>query len=121
VVDDDIDLCDALANELEWNNYQVFQAHSGNTALKIIKAQKIHLVISDVRMPDGDGLSLLDNLQIYDSSIPMILLITSPADATECVCLQRGAVQVLEKPFSGKELLKAAESALNLSSLRNLE
>ncbi|BDD88264.1 response regulator transcription factor [Desulfofustis limnaeus] len=82
VVDDDIDLVEALAMKLESLDYAVAKAYDGVEGLEKIKAQRPALVILDVMMPRKDGYQLCDELKKSDDykDIPVILL-TAVTDA----------------------------------------
>src|SRR4051794_22683902 len=60
VVDDEDELRDLLGYILTSKGYQVMLARGGNDALKQLKVADVDVIVSDIRMPDGDGLSLLD-------------------------------------------------------------
>jgi DNA-binding response OmpR family regulator len=105
IVDDDQEIADYINNELG-NHYKFDHAPNGKEALKILLTQQYDLVISDVMMPEMDGLTLLkrikDNPQI--SQIPVIML-TSKAEAEHKLeGLKSGADAYIAKPFSMEEL-----------------
>lgn len=82
VVDDDIDLVEALAMKLESLNYAVAKAYDGVEGFDKIKSRRPDLVILDVMMPRKDGYQLCDELKKSDDykDIPVILL-TAVTDA----------------------------------------
>ncbi|MEE4314700.1 MAG: response regulator [Desulfofustis sp.] len=82
VVDDDIDLVEALAMKLESLNYAVAKAYDGVEGFDKIKTRRPDLVILDVMMPRKDGYQLCDELKKSDDykDIPVILL-TAVTDA----------------------------------------
>jgi len=82
VVDDDIDLVEALAMKLESQNFNVTKAYDGVEGFEKIKAARPDLVILDVMMPRKDGYKLCDELKSSDEykAIPIILL-TAVTDA----------------------------------------
>jgi two-component system response regulator HydG len=104
VVDDEIDLRDAIVFDLKRRGFAVVSAESGSSALKLIKLNKIDLILSDIRMPNGDGIFLLEQIRSLGFKIPLIF-ITGFADASEAECLKKGALKVFPKPFDRKALL----------------
>jgi CheY-like chemotaxis protein len=82
VVDDDIDLVEALAMKLESLNYAVAKAYDGVEGFDKIKTRRPDLVVLDVMMPRKDGYQLCDELKQSDDykDIPVILL-TAVTDA----------------------------------------
>lgn len=115
VVDDEDDLRDAIAYDFKRRGFQVLTAANGREAFELIKSQEVHLVISDIRMPGGDGLALLENSKAHDPEGPPVIFLTGFADVTEAECLALGARKVLPKPFDRKTLLQAALEVLGIS------
>ena len=112
VVDDDSDLRQAFADIFTMKGSNVLVAAGGNEAIKIVKANKIDLVLSDVRMPEGSGVELLDEIKKHHASIPVVLLITGFADLTADEAKKKGAFALLEKPINQERLLELINSAL---------
>jgi CheY-like chemotaxis protein len=106
VVDDETDLRDIVASELEFMGAKVFQAENISTAQKIINQEKIELIVSDIRMPGGTGIDLLDSLKSKDVSNPPVILITGFADITVEDAYNKGAEALVNKPFKLDDLIK---------------
>lgn len=108
VVDDEPGLREVMAIELEMNGYRVLTAPNGRAAFDMLEKHQIHTVISDVRMPDGDGLELLDRLQkrkkVTGQDIQVILM-TGFSGISRDEARARGASEMLLKPFLIEELL----------------
>ena len=105
VVDDDPEIADYIIGELG-RYYRFDQAPNGKEALKCLLTRQYDLVISDVMMPEMDGLTLLkrikDNSQI--SQIPVILLTSKAEVENKLEGLKSGADAYIAKPFSMEEL-----------------
>ncbi len=106
VVDDDIDVAHYIKNELSaW--YKVDIAHNGREALKmLLTSNRYDLVVSDVLMPEMDGITMLRQLKSnpHISDVPVILL-TSKAEVSDRLeGLRKGADAYLSKPFNMEEL-----------------
>lgn len=99
VVDDDIDIREAICAYLKLEGYNTIEAKNGKEALQIVKDQKIEFVVSDIRMPDGGGLFLVDELRKIDRVIPYVILVTGQADITREEAIKRGALDLLKKPL----------------------
>lgn len=108
VVDDENDLRDIVASELEFMGARVFQAENITNAQKILNTETIDLVISDIRMPGGTGIDLLDFIKKRNVAQPPIILITGFADITLEDALNKGAEALMSKPFKLDELIKMA-------------
>lgn len=74
-----------------------------------VDRQRIDIVISDVRMPNGDGISLLTKIRELNPAMPIVLLATGFADLTEPEALGMGANALIEKPIDRKRMLAILE------------
>ena len=105
VVDDEQSLRGMLAIVLQREGYQVEEAENSGRALQKIAADKFSLVLSDIRMPDLDGLQLLARVKELDPELPVILMTAhvSAQDAVEAMKL--GAEDYIIKPINIDELI----------------
>ena len=116
LVDDDPDLLRLLSMRLTANGYRVTAVGSAEAALARISIQLPALVISDIRLPERDGMALFQQIRSQWPALPVILLTahgTIP-DAVEATSL--GAYAYLTKPFDAKVLLERIEQALSLTA-----
>lgn len=104
IVDDEPDLTDIIRSSLEDNGYQVIEANSGRVAANILESEKIDIVLTDLKMSDGDGLRVRDKAKF--KKIPYIFL-TAYSGAYKTF-LPKDAL-VLEKPYDLKEILDAIQ------------
>jgi len=104
VVDDESDLREILRDELIFEGATVFEAPNGTKALDLISQQKFDAVLSDIRMPGGDGATLANRIRDRDSSSPIIILITGFADLRSEEAFALGADGYVTKPFHLDEL-----------------
>ena len=110
VVDDDPGLRHLLAHALGDAGYTVEQASDGLMALRQIARQVPDLILSDVRMPDLDGIGLATTLAPHTPPIPIILMSANPLPA--------GCVRpFLRKPFDVDELLTVMARTLPVSAV----
>ncbi len=116
IVDDDETLRNALVFEFKRKGFTVLSAENGVQAFELLKANKINLVISDMRMPGGDGMSLLENIRASNPNIPNVIFITGFTDVTEAECLAKGAKKVFSKPFDRKIIMNAVFGILGITS-----
>jgi len=105
VVDDEPDLGELVAFEFELVGANVFSASNGKEAFEIVKSNEIDVVVSDIRMPGGDGVELLENLRSYHPSNPALVFMTGFADITLEDAYDKGAVAMFGKPFNRNELI----------------
>ncbi len=118
IVDDEVDLCQILASELEFAGATIFQAKNVSQAQELLKQQKVDLIVSDIRMPGGTGIDLLNYCKARDVESPPIILITGFADITLEDAYHLGAEALISKPFKLEELIKLCSDLTKDSSLR---
>ena len=113
IVEDNDDFRNFLINCLK-GTYQVFDAPNGKEALEILAHQSIQIVISDVMMPEMDGMELCRKIKtdIRYSHIPVILLTARTADEHELSGLKEGADDYITKPFNLEILLLRIQKIL---------
>lgn len=108
VVDDDDGLLEEVKLCLEDEGYAVTTAPNGKRAIAELEQQKFDLLLSDVRMPNGDGKFLLQWLREGDPATPFIFM-TGFADINERTAKELGATALFDKPLAIDQLLDAIE------------
>ncbi|MGE4130834.1 MAG: response regulator [Bdellovibrionales bacterium] len=116
VVDDDEDFRKALVFLLNREKYKVEEADSGASALPKVKSGKYDLVLSDVRMPNMDGVEFLKELRKIYPETPFFLFISGYNELTLEEAYDLGAAGLYPKPFNRKELLQAVRHFSSLDS-----
>ena len=121
VVDDNADMREYLLALLGWR-FNVITAENGLQALKKIGQDRPDLVLTDVMMPDMDGMALLSALRRnpITQAIPVIMLSARAGEEARIEGIDAGADDYLSKPFSARELVARVESQLKLSKLRKV-
>lgn len=109
VVDDEPDLREMLVSELQAFNTKTLEAKNGREAFDIVKKEKIDLVISDIRMPGGNGIEFLDATKKLSLYKPTFLFITAFSDITREELHAHGAESLIAKPFDLPSLLASLE------------
>jgi len=118
IVDDEKNIQLTLARALSMDGYGVETASGGREALEKIAALPVDAVVMDVRMPDLDGLAVLDKARQTRSDLPVIIMSGHGSIETVRQAFKLGAFDYLEKPITEKEkLLVAVRNALALRSL----
>jgi CheY-like chemotaxis protein len=114
IVDDEVTFRSVVATALTQNGHSIVEAEDGRTALAALKAQAFDLVITDVIMPEQDGLEVIMNVRDANNPIPIIAMTGHPAKADLYLRLAKalGAQRVLEKPFRIEDLLGAVRDLL---------
>lgn len=106
-VDDEPDLLEIMTFMIENAGFEVLTASNSNEALDLVKKNNISVIVSDVRMPGGDGIHLLDNINkaAPPTGLPVIL-VTGYADSSEEEMKTKGAKAVMSKPIDFSSLIK---------------
>ncbi|MCI8276836.1 MAG: response regulator transcription factor [Clostridia bacterium] len=111
VVDDDKEIVSAVEIYLIREGYNVFKAYDGNECLKVLKNNKVHLIILDIMMPNKDGIETLTELR-KDYNIPVIMLSAKSEDNDKIKGLNVGADDYLTKPFNHLELIARVKAIM---------
>jgi len=111
VVDDEPQITRVLKTTLSSRGYGVRTASDGDDALQVMKSWMPDLVITDLRMPNVDGLELCRHIR-GRSGIPIIVLSVKGEDRIKVEALDAGADDYVTKPFSVDELLARVRAAL---------
>ncbi|MBA1274869.1 sigma-54-dependent transcriptional regulator [Stutzerimonas azotifigens] len=110
-IDDEAAIRQAVQQWLELSGFSVRSCATAREALGLIDRDFAGVVISDVRMPDIDGLSLLERLVAIDTDLPVIM-VTGHGDVPMAVqALHQGAYDFIEKPFTPERLLDSVRRA----------
>jgi two-component system chemotaxis response regulator CheY len=85
---------------------QVYEASDGLEALESLKHQKVQLILSDINMPNMDGLQLLTAVKANDEwkNVPIVMITTEGSQAKVLEAVERGAVGYVRKPFTADQI-----------------
>jgi CheY-like chemotaxis protein len=116
VIDDDEELLYLISKTLDQENYHVITTQKSTEIINILKSQKIDLIITDIMMPEKDGIAVIDEVFEFDNTLPIIaitgnLFFVSAVSNPESACLL-GVMDVLKKPFTLLELKTTVADAL---------
>jgi DNA-binding NtrC family response regulator len=104
IVDDEKDLREVLRKTLELKGYEILEAQSGRRGFEIIQNQHVDLVITDIRMADGDGIELLKRIRVRDPKFPPVIMMSGFSGVTTAEAIALGASNYFVKPFSFREI-----------------
>ena len=116
VVDDDPGVRDAFRLILE-DHYEVLDAPDGPQALEVLRAAQVDLVLLDIRLPEMDGIEVLERIKAIDEGLEVILVTAVKTVRTAVAAMKLGAFDYLTKPFEEDELLALCNRALEKRSL----
>ena len=85
---------------------QVYEAGDGNEAVESLKKQRVQLILSDINMPNMDGLQLLSTVKANAEwkDVPVVMITTEGSQAKVLEAVQLGAVGYVRKPFTAEQI-----------------
>jgi two-component system nitrogen regulation response regulator NtrX len=117
LVDDEEKLLAKLSNILESNHYRVISTTDGSRVIPAIESRPIDAIILDLIMPDYNGISILKEVTLRNSGLPVIILSGHGTIAKAVEATKLGAYDFLEKPIESQKILITLENALKKSKL----
>ena len=121
VVDDEKDIVDLVAYNLEKEGYETLKALDGESALRLIRTKSPDLVVLDLMLPGIQGLEICKRIRKdpETAAIPIIMLTAKGAEIDRVIGLEVGADDYVTKPFSVKELLARIKAVLRRTEIRS--
>jgi len=117
IVDDKEMMRDSVATTLVRKGHAVVTASSGVDAVEKLSKRSFDVVITDLQMPEMDGLDLLEEIRKTDEQLPVIFMTAFGSVETAVAAMKRGAFDYITKPFSGDVLLLTTERAIKHGKL----
>lgn len=111
VVEDEVDICNLIRNELQTEGHRVVQAFDGLSALPLVEQHHPQLIILDWMLPGLDGLSVCRRVR-QNHLMPIIMLTARTEEVDRILGLEVGADDYISKPFSIRELLARVRAIL---------
>ncbi len=118
IVDDDKEISSLLASRLRANQYKVVVAYDAVQAVAKAISEKPDLILLDIRMPGGGGMSAMDNFRksAETAVIPVIVITAYPSPKVRQKVKELGAADFIAKPFEAEDMLSRIRKALNEGS-----
>ncbi len=113
VVDDEADFVANYQRLLRRRGYRVVSAGSRGDGLVIVEREPLALVITDLRLPDGDGLELVRAARRLPTPTPSIVVTGFASEASRVAALAAGASGYLAKPFAAASFISLVEKLLD--------
>lgn len=118
VIDDEKSIRNSLKEILENENYKVTEAVDGPEGLDLIRQYKFDVILCDIKMPNMDGIEVLDRINIL-SDAPVVMISGHGNIETAVDAIKKGAYDFIEKPLDLNRLLITIRNALDKSNLVN--
>lgn len=121
IVDDELNMRLVLSAMLKKEGFDVSAAANGREALQILQSIKVAVVITDLKMPDIDGMELLTRIAERYPEIPVIMITAHGTIATAVEALKKGAFDYITKPFDLDDLKNIVSKAIKTRVLKENE
>lgn len=112
VVDDEADLIATYERLLRRSGYRVVTAGTQGAGLAIVEREPLALLITDLRLPDGDGLELVRAVRQLPVATPAIVVTGFTSGASRTAALAAGAAAYLAKPFGASAFVSLVQNTL---------
>src|SRR5881296_3665669 len=112
IIDDERPVLMTLEALLKRHGYEVDTAPTATQGLKLLKSKSPTLVLLDLRLPDADGLEMLDRIKTELPEVQVIILTAHDSLHNAIESIKRGAYHFISKPYAPEELLSLVEKAL---------
>lgn len=115
VVDDELLIRDLLYDFFNGQGWDISVAENGEKALQVMKAKEFDLVLSDIKMPEMDGLALTSRVKESYPDLPVVLMTGFPSVDTAVEALRQKVDDYVIKPFNINQLYKLVEAKVKVS------
>jgi diguanylate cyclase (GGDEF)-like protein/putative nucleotidyltransferase with HDIG domain len=117
-IDDDETVLRALVDDIGKNGYSVETATNVKEALDKLRRESFNIILTDIKMPDMDGLELLRTIKKTRPDVPVITMTSHGGTESVMASLKAGAYDYIKKPINSDELMIAIERGLEKHKLR---
>ncbi len=117
VVEDDTRMRELLTEILKGEGYSVTDASTGEEGMELLESKEYDLIITDLKMPDTDGISILRRAkQLYPETLVIVITAYGTVDSA-ITAMKSGAYDYIQKPFEPEELLFVVKKAIDYRNL----
>jgi DNA-binding NtrC family response regulator len=117
VVDDEKKMRHILQLMLEREGFKTEQAENGKEALGMLQKKEFGVVITDLKMPEMDGLTLLEEAKKINADLPIVVITAHGTIESAVQAMQKGATDFITKPFEEDKILITVKRSLKISKL----
>ena len=114
IVDDEKNYLTILSAVLEDEGFEVLTALGGREALELHKTSDLDLILTDMKMPEMDGIELLEHIKSVDSDLPVIMMTAYGTVDKAVEAMQKGAYTYVLKPFDNERLIIYVKKAISM-------
>lgn len=117
VIDDEKKICENLVEVLTQEGYIVKYVLNGSSALRLIKKQKFHIAILDLKMPKMNGCNVFQKIKKIKPNLAVIVLTGHPSVESAVSLLKEGAIDYLKKPYSISDISRVIRNTIKKLNL----
>src|SRR3954469_11644084 len=117
IIDDEKSIRKTLREILEYEKYQVDEATEGVEGMALLQKEKYDVVLCDIKMPNMDGIELLDKITQSSADIPVVMISGHGTIETAVEAVKKGAFDFIAKPLDLNRLLVTIRNAMDKSTL----
>lgn len=117
IIDDEKKICSLLARIIELEGFKVFQAYTGKEGLKILKAEEILVVVSDVKLPDYNGVDLVKEIKKIRPGAEVINLTAFGTISDGVMAMRNGAFDYITKGDDNEKIIPLVYKAMDKAKL----
>jgi len=121
VADDEVNMRKVLRALLMRDGYDVHLARDGRQAVEIFSEHHIDIVITDLRMPEMDGMELLKKINSINEAVPVIMITAHGTVDTAVEAIKLGALDYITKPYERQALREIVSKAARMCELQTME
>jgi two-component system NtrC family response regulator len=114
IVDDEKNYLTILSAVLEDEGFEVLTALGAREALELYKTSDLDLILTDMKMPEMDGIELLEHIKSHDADLPVIMMTAHGTVDKAVEAMQKGAYTYILKPFDNERLIIYAKKAISM-------
>ncbi|MEJ2098388.1 MAG: sigma-54 dependent transcriptional regulator [Desulfobacterales bacterium] len=114
IVDDEKNYLTILSAVLEDEGFEVLTALGGREALEVQKTSDLDLILTDMKMPEMDGIELLEHIKSINADLPVIMMTAHGTVDKAVEAMQKGAYTYVLKPFDNERLIIYVKKAISM-------
>lgn len=112
IIEDDVKIAGSICEGLKQNNFECVHVTTGAQAIDLVAKTQFQLIITDLMLPDGDGLEVIEKLRAKEIQTPVLILSAKRSLDDRVLGLQKGGDDYMVKPFALVELVARINNLL---------
>jgi two-component system response regulator HydG len=118
IIDDDVGLCDLIADDLELRGHRTRRVHSAEDGLRLLEEETFDVVVTDINMGGMSGVDLCRHVRARHEDVPVVVMTAFGTLETAIAAIRAGAYDFVTKPFELDHLAQVVDRAIGLGALK---